>query len=271
MSTSSCRTVNRCASSLARSSTSPTSRSSRSASIATTSSDSASRLRVVDQPLAERLDVAADRRQRRPQLVRDGHQEVPLLLLRLGEPRGHLAEALGEVADLAAARHVRHARRRTCPPRSGRPRPRARAPAWRSAARGTRRARRRRAGRRRARPAGARTARTSRSCSSVFFFATIERAEVLPLELERLPDGLEGLALARRRELERDHLLAVDRASATRCRPARGRARAGRSRAGRRSARRRSRGASPVAFSSSGPAKSGAERPSSIERIAAAW
>ena len=47
----------------------------------------------VDRPLAQRRDVAADRGQRRPQLVRDGHQEVPLQLLRLGEPGRHLAEA----------------------------------------------------------------------------------------------------------------------------------------------------------------------------------
>ena len=64
------------------------------------------RLRVLDQPFPQRIDVAADRRQRRPQLVRDRHQEVPLLLLGLGEPRRHLAEAVREVADLAAARHL---------------------------------------------------------------------------------------------------------------------------------------------------------------------
>ena len=108
MSTSSVRTVNRCASSFARSSTSPTSRPSRSASPATISSDASIALRVVDDALAQRGDVAADRRQRRPQLVRDGHQEVALELLRLGEPRRHLAEAVGEVADLAAAGDARH-------------------------------------------------------------------------------------------------------------------------------------------------------------------
>ena len=41
--------------------------------------------RVVDDSLAERLDVPADRGQRRAQLVRDGHQEVALELLGLGQ------------------------------------------------------------------------------------------------------------------------------------------------------------------------------------------
>ena len=65
------------------------------------------RLRVGDDALAQRGDVAANRGQRRPQLVRDGHQEVALELLGLGEPRRHLPEALGEVADLTAAAHRR--------------------------------------------------------------------------------------------------------------------------------------------------------------------
>ena len=46
--------------------------------------------------------MAADRRQRRPKLVRDRHQEVALELLRLLEPRSHLPEALRELADLTA-------------------------------------------------------------------------------------------------------------------------------------------------------------------------
>jgi hypothetical protein len=46
--------------------------------------------------------VTADRRQRRAELVRDPHQEVPLELVRLAETVGHLAEAVGHVADLAA-------------------------------------------------------------------------------------------------------------------------------------------------------------------------
>ena len=123
------RTVNRCASSFARSSTSPTSRSSRSASAATISSDASCELRVLDDALAQRGDVAADRGQRRAQLVRDGHQEVALELLRLGEPRGHLAEPLGEVADLAAAGNAPAPRRRSGPRRPRRRRARARAPA----------------------------------------------------------------------------------------------------------------------------------------------
>ena len=41
--------------------------------------------RVVHDTLAKRLDVPADRGQRRAQLVRDGHQEVALELLGLGQ------------------------------------------------------------------------------------------------------------------------------------------------------------------------------------------
>ena len=103
MSTSSVWTVNRCARSFARSSTSPTSRSSRVASFATTSSDALIELRVVDQPVAERVDVALDRGERRAELVGDRHQELPLALLGRGEARRHLVEALGEVRDLVAA------------------------------------------------------------------------------------------------------------------------------------------------------------------------
>ena len=124
MSTSSCSTVKRCASSFARSSTSPTSRSSRSASAAITVERGRPQLVVRDDALAQRADVAADRGQRRAQLVRDRHQEVALELLGLAEPRGHLAEAVGELADLAgaAARHldvvVARARPRPRPPRA---------------------------------------------------------------------------------------------------------------------------------------------------------
>ena len=99
-------TVKRWASSFARSSTSLTSRSSRSASSATIVERVSRQLGIVDHALAQRRDVAADRGQRRPQLVRDGHQEVALQLLRFGELRGHLAEPLGEMPDLAAAGHV---------------------------------------------------------------------------------------------------------------------------------------------------------------------
>ena len=51
--------------------------------------------------------MAADRRQRRAQLVRDRHEEVALALLGLGEPGRHVAEPLGEVADLVAAARLR--------------------------------------------------------------------------------------------------------------------------------------------------------------------
>ena len=54
------------------------------------------RLFVLDEPLAQRGDVAADRGQRRAQLVRHGHQEVPLELLGLAQPPRHLAEAVRE-------------------------------------------------------------------------------------------------------------------------------------------------------------------------------
>jgi len=60
------------------------------------------------QPLANRLDVPTNGGERRPQLVRDGHEEVPLALLRLAEPGGHLPEAVGEIADLTTAAHLRH-------------------------------------------------------------------------------------------------------------------------------------------------------------------
>ena len=46
--------------------------------------------------------MAADRRQRRAQLVRDAHQEVPLELVGLTQPYRHLAEPVGHLADLAA-------------------------------------------------------------------------------------------------------------------------------------------------------------------------
>ena len=78
-------------------------------------------LRVVEEPVADRVDVTLDRGQRRPQLVRDRHQELPLALLGRGEPRGHLVEALGEVADLVVAVRGRHADGVVARPRSRRP------------------------------------------------------------------------------------------------------------------------------------------------------
>ena len=60
-------------------------------------------LRVVDQPVAERVDVALDRGEGRPELVRDRHQELALALLRRREAGGHLVEAVGKVRDLVAA------------------------------------------------------------------------------------------------------------------------------------------------------------------------
>ena len=86
-------------------------------------------LGVGDDALPQRGDVAADRGQRRAQLVRDGHQEVALELLGLREPRGHLPEPVGQVADLAAARHVRHLDVVVSLARRGRRRPTEPAPA----------------------------------------------------------------------------------------------------------------------------------------------
>ena len=83
---------------------SPTSRSSRRVSASTTSSESVALRGILDDALEQRRDVAADRRQRRAQLVRDRHEEVPLAHLGLGEACGHLVEALGELADLARRR-----------------------------------------------------------------------------------------------------------------------------------------------------------------------
>ncbi len=51
-------------------------------------------------PLAQRLDVAADRGKRRPQLVRDRHQEGALELLRLGELGDHAPESIAQLRDL---------------------------------------------------------------------------------------------------------------------------------------------------------------------------
>ena len=51
--------------------------------------------------------MPANRGQRRPQLVRDRHQEVAFELLCLGDPGRHLPEALGEVGDLTAASNRR--------------------------------------------------------------------------------------------------------------------------------------------------------------------
>ena len=80
---------------------SPTSRSSRPASASTIASERARPSGSSTSPSSSARDVAADRRQRRAQLVRDRHQEVPLARLRLHQPLGHLVEPLGEVADLA--------------------------------------------------------------------------------------------------------------------------------------------------------------------------
>ena len=51
--------------------------------------------------------MPANRRQRRPQLVGDGHEEVAGQLLRLRQPRRHLAEPRREPLDLAASTRPR--------------------------------------------------------------------------------------------------------------------------------------------------------------------
>ena len=51
-------------------------------------------LGVVEEPVADRVDVPLDRGQRRSQLVRDRHQELALALLGRREPRRHLVEPL---------------------------------------------------------------------------------------------------------------------------------------------------------------------------------
>ena len=98
--------VKRWASSFARSRTSPTSRSSRIASSLDHAERRVAQLRIVDDALAQRRDVAADRRQRRAQLVRDGHEEVARQLLRLRELRRHVARSAtrGGAISSAAAR-----------------------------------------------------------------------------------------------------------------------------------------------------------------------
>ena len=63
----------------------------------------ADELRVVHEPVTERVDVALDRGERRAELVGDRHQELALALLGRGQAGGHLVEALGEMRDLVAA------------------------------------------------------------------------------------------------------------------------------------------------------------------------
>src|SRR5207253_3798426 len=65
------------------------------------------RLLVVEDAFPESRNMTTDRRQRRPKLVRDRHEEVAGECLRLREPHGHVAEARGEPLDLATARSFR--------------------------------------------------------------------------------------------------------------------------------------------------------------------
>ena len=63
-----------------------------------------------DHALGDGLDVARDGRERRPQLVRDAHQEVALELVDLAQAVDHALEPGGELAELvvgvALADHV---------------------------------------------------------------------------------------------------------------------------------------------------------------------
>ena len=209
MSTSSWRTVNRCASSLARSSTSPTSRSSRSASIATTESDSASASGSSIRPSRSastwpriavsgvRSSCETDIRKLRSCSSASASREAiwrkrsaRWLTSPLPGTSGTAMSYLPSAIRSAAVREREHRlgdpAREVPGERAGDEQPDAerdeqeleqREPAVRQLG---------------------------------LLLGDDQRAEVLPLELERLPDRLEGLALARRGELEGDHLLAVD-------------------------------------------------------------
>src|SRR4029453_1037275 len=65
------------------------------------------RLRLVPDSLAPSPAMAPDRGERRPQLVRDRHEEVPLELLCSREPRRHVAEPLREMRDFIASLQLR--------------------------------------------------------------------------------------------------------------------------------------------------------------------
>ena len=103
ISTSWAWTVNRCALSFARSSTSPTRRSRRIVSRGNDVERLALELRIVEETVAQGVDVPLDRRQRRAELVRDRHQELPLALLGRREACRHVVESPREVADLVPA------------------------------------------------------------------------------------------------------------------------------------------------------------------------
>ena len=60
-------------------------------------------IRLGDDAFAQRLHVATNRCERRPQLVRDRHEERALELLGLGELVDHAPEAVAELRDLVAA------------------------------------------------------------------------------------------------------------------------------------------------------------------------
>ena len=64
-------------------------------------------LGILRDSFPKRVDMTTDRGQRCAQLVRDAHEEVALLPLGVGQARGHLPEAIGEVCDLTAPAHVR--------------------------------------------------------------------------------------------------------------------------------------------------------------------
>ena len=248
MSTSSWSTVKRCASSFARSSMSPTSRSSRSASAAITSSECVARARD-----PRRRPRAAPPRARGSPSAASAARARPSSGSSARAPRSRASRAAispnrsARCADLVAARHARGPRRRTAlRDLVGRPRerehrlrdpprqvPARAAPATTSAAQERERE-------------PLRAASPSARWSSVFGFATTSAPNGgSPLELDRVGDG-EVRAVARRAAGTRTSTLAsvLERArrpiDARRQLPQAGvlageRARARRSRAGRRS------------------------------------
>ena len=66
---------------------------------------------VVEEPVADGVDVALDRGQRRAQLVGDRHEELSFAVLGRGEACSHLVEPMREMADLVASLARRDANR----------------------------------------------------------------------------------------------------------------------------------------------------------------
>ena len=183
--------MKRCASSFARSRTSPTSRSSRSASAAITSSDALAQLRVLDDALAQRLDVA---RGSRSAASAARARRSSGSCARAPRPRRAASvisrKRSARCADLVRPPGRRAARRRSGPRRPRRP-PRESASTGRVIRRDRYQAS---AGRdhepdERARARAARAASPTRRCSSACGFATTSAPNAVALlEVERMRD-----------------------------------------------------------------------------------